>query len=136
MSLRTCRVCGLKSDDLNLFVKHASAKYEHENLCLRCKQQQTSLTYKARREYVNVLKSGKPCSICGQTFPSICMDFHHITPDNKDGNVGEMIRDHLSMNRILQEIDKCMLVCSNCHRILHQDERDKNGNEIDEDEDS
>jgi hypothetical protein len=44
-------------------------------------------------------------------------DFHHINPQEKDPNFGKIKYQKWSV--IKEEIDKCMLVCSNCHRIIH-----------------
>ncbi len=44
-------------------------------------------------------------------------DFHHIDPKEKDPNFGRI--KYQKWDIIKEEIDKCMLVCSNCHRIIH-----------------
>ena len=61
----------------------------------------------------------KPCEHCGQCFPVCCMDLHHRDPTIKESTVRKMITDDLSFKRIQAEYDKCSLLCSNCHRILH-----------------
>ena len=46
------------------------------------------------------------------------LDFHHINPEEKDF----MLSDRnliLDWNEIKKELDKCILVCSNCHREIH-----------------
>jgi hypothetical protein len=62
---------------------------------------------------VNELKSG-PCIDCGLSFHPAAMDFDHL--GDKLGNVSRLI-NRASWARIEQEIAKCDLVCSNCHRI-------------------
>jgi hypothetical protein len=57
-----------------------------------------------------------PCADCGGTFPAVCMDFDHVGGD-KDRNVADMVRRAVSSARLLAEIAKCEVVCSNCHRI-------------------
>lgn len=64
---------------------------------------------------VDELKSA-PCTDCGRSFPTVCMDFDHIG-DDKILNVRAAIDNGWSFKRILAEIAKCELVCSNCHRI-------------------
>jgi hypothetical protein len=44
-------------------------------------------------------------------------DFHHIDPSEKDDNFKKI--KFQKWEKIKQEIDKCMLVCSNCHREIH-----------------
>jgi hypothetical protein len=57
-------------------------------------------------------------------FPPYVMDYHHTDPDIKDNAVGNMISGNAPVERVLQEINKCILVCANCHRMLHYAEGD------------
>ena len=65
--------------------------------------------------YVTEIKS-KPCTDCGNSFPACCMDFDHVRGEKKM-NVASMAWSTLSLATIQAEIDKCDLVCANCHRI-------------------
>lgn len=56
----------------------------------------------------------QPCMDCGLKYPSYIMDFDHR--ENKSFNISMRVKTGLSFNRILEEIAKCDLVCSNCHR--------------------
>lgn len=67
-----------------------------------------------------VLALGNKCAICGGEFEDCCYDFHHINPLEKNfaissGNTNGA-RDWL---RIRDELKKCVLLCSNCHRLVH-----------------
>ena len=66
--------------------------------------------------YVNELKSA-PCSDCKQTFDPVCMDFDHLPEFKKKYDIARMTAKGLSIQRIGEEIKKCELVCSNCHRL-------------------
>lgn len=55
----------------------------------------------------------EPCFDCGLKYPPYVMDFDHVRGEKKF-NVGH-IRYH-SLEKLLEEISKCELVCSNCHR--------------------
>lgn len=63
------------------------------------------------REIKNV-----PCTDCEQRFPSFVMDFDHREGEEKLGNVGVLAKSW-SWERTLTEIEKCDIVCANCHRI-------------------
>ena len=65
------------------------------------------------REY----KGGK-CMICGYDRCLEALDFHHIDPKKKDFGSSEkgMTR---SWEKIKNEVDKCVLICANCHREVH-----------------
>lgn len=67
------------------------------------------------REY----KSTLSCD-CGEK-DSDCLDFHH--EGQKDKDISTMVRTGYSKNRILKEIEKCVVKCANCHRKLHASER-------------
>jgi hypothetical protein len=57
-----------------------------------------------------------PCCDCGQTFPQCCMDFDHRDPRTKLARVPALIANS-GWARILAEVDKCDIVCANCHRL-------------------
>ena len=77
-----------------------------------------------RKEYI-LEKKNVPCQDCGGTFPSCCMDFHHLGESTKHphgmrkGFLDKMA--NLSIKKIDEEISKCVVICSNCHRIRHHE---------------
>ncbi|AAX44527.1 hypothetical protein PSSM2_149 [Prochlorococcus phage P-SSM2] len=77
-----------------------------------------------RFEWLRESKRNKPCADCGGIFDPVCMDYHHIDPSTKyhPGGVGGVIKSGYSMKRIQEEIDKCVCLCANCHRIRHKDD--------------
>lgn len=81
------------------------------------KSEKTSIAkqkaYLAR--YIQELKSNTPCMDCKESFPYYVMDFDHVR-GQKHANVMELIKT-LSKKKIDEEIAKCEIVCSNCHRI-------------------
>jgi hypothetical protein len=70
-----------------------------------------------RSEWLWELKCGLICVKCGEDHPA-CFDFHHIDPKMKDGLISKMIK-RASMERVISEIEKCDVLCANCHRKLH-----------------
>lgn len=62
------------------------------------------------------------CSKCGENRAWV-LDFHHIDPLSKDDSVVNIARSSSSKKKILKEIDKCIVLCSNCHRDLHHNQR-------------
>jgi hypothetical protein len=75
------------------------------------------------RGRVRELKVELGCSLCGYNKCARALQFHHLS--GKDENVARMAAQGRSMKRILEEIDKCVCVCANCHAELH-DEKEKN----------
>lgn len=66
-------------------------------------------------ELVNSLKN-VPCMDCGVKYPPYVMDFDHKNETSKIGNIGTM-KLRVSIAKLLEEIEKCDVVCANCHRI-------------------
>ncbi len=67
------------------------------------------------RKFVADLKD-VPCADCGQSYPHYVMDFDHLEDVEKLGNIADMAMG-ASMVKLLEEIEKCEVVCANCHRI-------------------
>jgi hypothetical protein len=65
--------------------------------------------------YIRTLKETIPCMDCKEYYPYYVMDFDHVR-GKKHANVMELIPT-LSKKKIDEEIAKCEIVCSNCHRI-------------------
>lgn len=61
------------------------------------------------------------CVTCGYDHPA-ALDFHHVERKTTNRKVHNLVKDGHSKNRILEEIDKCVVLCSNCHRVHHHDE--------------
>jgi hypothetical protein len=71
-----------------------------------------------RRERTRVLvnkRKDAPCADCGGRFPPECMDFDHVRGE-KVLDVSRLLAGAVSIRRVIAEMDKCDLVCSNCHR--------------------
>lgn len=68
-----------------------------------------------KRLYVRELKDC--CVKCGFDKSVYALDFHHIESENKFASISELIQQGYSYERIDNEIDKCELLCANCHRI-------------------
>ena len=67
-----------------------------------------------RRIFIDQLKTESPCMDCGNFFPAVCMDFDHVR-GNKVAPVSKMLS--LKLSKLQDELAKCELVCSNCHRL-------------------
>ena len=67
------------------------------------------------RQLLKEYKEKRPCMDCNQYYPSYVMDFDHR--EDKALNVSNAPARGWSWERTLKEIDKCDLICANCHRI-------------------
>src|ERR1017187_10213051 len=63
------------------------------------------------------LKMGRKCQSCGEDHPA-CLHFHHRNPSEKEFGISRGIT-LWSKKKILAEIEKCDVLCANCHAKLH-----------------
>lgn len=68
------------------------------------------------RLYVRDIKESNPCLDCKKFYHYSQMDFDHVD-NSKVINVSKITNTSLSISRIQEEINKCELVCANCHRL-------------------
>ncbi len=70
-------------------------------------------------EYLQQIKSKASCAYCGENHPA-ALQFHHRDPSQKEFNVGEFVTRQLGgMDKLKKEIEKCDVVCANCHLKYH-----------------
>jgi hypothetical protein len=131
-SCSTCKTLKPLSD----FHKSSSRADGAQGKCKECniacaKRHQRSLTGERKREYwnrsgiavkklrgeVSDYKASKGCEYCGETDPC-CLDFHHTNTKDKVNNIANLVTAK-SRKLLWAEIEKCMVLCSNCHRKLH-----------------
>lgn len=62
---------------------------------------------------------GGKCIDCKQSYHPNVYDFHHLDPKIKERGIAQLIKNCATWERLKIEIDKCVLLCSNCHRIRH-----------------
>lgn len=66
--------------------------------------------------YIVEYLSAHPCELCG--YDNIrALDFDHIDPKDKKLNICDMVRHGYAIEMIKKEIEKCRVLCANCHRI-------------------
>lgn len=70
---------------------------------------------KSIRSHFKEVKSNTPCVDCDVIYPSYVMQYDHLS--NKEGVVSQMVGHGYGKETIQKEIDKCELVCANCHAI-------------------
>lgn len=76
---------------------------------------------KTNREKYKALKGELKCNRCSETHIAV-LDFHHEDPSTKDRAISNMIYSW-SFEVVLKEMEKCEVLCSNCHRKHHYEEK-------------
>lgn len=73
--------------------------------------------YRARLKKRIVYVMGNKCQCCGYNKLNSALELHHLNPEEKDFALGTNV--NISWISARQEIQKCILVCANCHREIH-----------------
>lgn len=92
-----------------------SCKNRIRNWCKKCDLTAASVRKTLLKQSFVDYKGGK-CSICGYNKYIGALEFHHLDPSKKDFNLSQA---KIFNDKVKQELDKCILVCSNCHREEH-----------------
>lgn len=85
--------------------------------CKKCTNEQTTERHLAFKKLAVEHKGGR-CVCCGYKKYFGALDFHHLNPEEKEFNLGQFKTGNLN-DKVKNELDKCILVCSNCHREIH-----------------
>lgn len=123
---------------LEEFNKNSSKKDGLQTLCRICSKNKYKEYYKNsdkekarlrknsklnRKKIQEIVRQAKklPCSDCEIEYPYYVMDFDHL--EDKVFDIGTAVARAYSIIRIQEEIAKCEVVCSNCHRIRTHNRR-------------
>jgi hypothetical protein len=95
-------------------------KYYRENRehLLKKQKEKNRRLAKARRKWLADYKKKLECVRCGENHPAT-LTFHHADSSEKDFEIGNALGLGVSLKRILAEIEKCEVLCANCHAIEH-----------------
>jgi hypothetical protein len=141
---RKCTRCGEVKPIEDFFVRNKE-RATYNVYCKACNREYHKGHYRANKtdycdkankrkiefaKWWRVFKGTLKCQVCGESHIA-CLDFHHRNPKEKDANVSRIIRGEWSRARVLKEIEKCDILCSNCHRKLHFEDRSRGKNKTD-----
>jgi len=132
--MNTCKKCGeTKEDSLfkKNYKKNGSNYLGPTNLCKACEFKDNKIYIEKNREVYNtkardkrnqrkkegVQYKGGACEHCKEVVHIAAFDFHHVDASTKEFDPG-LMGTH-SKEKYFAELDKCILLCANCHRIEH-----------------
>lgn len=70
------------------------------------------------KSYIAEVKQNSACVVCGESHVA-CLVFHHKDPSTKEGTIGNALTNGWSLSRIKKELEKCEVMCANCHMKHH-----------------
>nr|UWG87036.1 MAG: NinG protein [Bacteriophage sp.] len=77
-----------------------------------------------KRKYESILSRGGKCEKCGYDKNISALEFHHKNPEEKDFQLDIRKFSNSNLDSLQKELDKCELLCANCHRELHHPDLD------------
>jgi hypothetical protein len=92
------------------------SKHYQDNKLLYAKRDRERL--ERNRQWLEEYRKTCVCSVCSES-RSVCLDFHHTDPNEKVMTISRMVKSRFSVERIQEEIAKCVVLCANCHRVHH-----------------
>jgi hypothetical protein len=106
---RGCHICGKPVE-------------RYRKLCDSCrdtpiKDYPRIKSFRKRTKQKAVEYCGGKCCVCGYSKCVEALEFHHKNPNTKDFSIST--NTNKAWNKVKIELDKCILVCSNCHREIH-----------------
>ena len=112
---RFCQRCQKNVKTENFYQRRG--KENSSPYCKPCTNEQTiERTRKLKTQMIEY--KGGCCVRCGYNKYQGALEFHHLDPKEKDFNPSHL-KKYSFDDRIKNELDKCILVCANCHREIH-----------------
>jgi hypothetical protein len=107
---KTCPRCTLTKARTEFYISTKSSSY-----CKQCiLESNTERRIIVKQQCVDYL--GGCCTECGYNKSLAALDFHHLNPLEKDM---KYLNHRMSFEKLKVELDKCVLLCANCHREKH-----------------
>lgn len=114
-----CNVCNIEKPYTDYYISNNRMSHT----CKQCTQKNEKQKYKNKQDKLNRYKETLKCKKCGED-RFYLLDFHHIDPTQKDFSISDNSR--MKLESLMKEIEKCEVLCSNCHREFHYLNKEKN----------
>ncbi len=108
---KICLTCGVVFTAQLSWQKFCTAKCRNNS---PAKKLVTQAFQQSRRAFIDKIKVERGCSICGYNAHPAALDFNHIVGD-KNFSISQDSK--IALHKLLGEIDKCEILCANCHRV-------------------
>lgn len=130
--LKQCTKCGEGKPVAQFSWKNKRLNILHSR-CKSCSKIERDDYYEVNKNYFNEknkknralnkkwfdeYKKELKCKVCNES-ETCCLDFHHKDGDEKTNIISDMCYSTYSKKRIMEEINKCDVLCANCHRKVH-----------------
>lgn len=109
--MKTCSNCNTEKSETDFYRKNATRLQSYCKSCFNeyCKDRWT------QRKLDAIERMGGACNHCGFNGHHSALHFHHVHGKDMEWNKMRLV----SLQRMNAELDKCILLCANCHAIEH-----------------
>ncbi len=123
LNMKQCRYCKkfYPETDFGVALTTPQKVYRRQK-CKSCYLATKNILRKKNRNWLIEYKKKYKCEKCGITDYRV-LEFHHTNGKEKGFTIG-WAYNSMGLDRIRKEIEKCVILCANCHRIFHSEERD------------
>tara|TARA_B100001778_G_scaffold83127_1_gene67448 strand:+ start:65 stop:454 length:390 start_codon:yes stop_codon:yes gene_type:complete len=120
---KKCRYCHKEYPESFFGAARTTEKKTYRrHKCRFCYRNTKKKLQKTYRNIIWMYKKERGCCHCGVIDPRV-LDFHHR--DTKDFSIAEQSKRGYGKQRLLEEMEKCDILCANCHRIEHFQNKEK-----------
>lgn len=113
---KVCFRCKKEQPISEYIIRKDRATYH--SYCKTCNVAMIDIQRREMKQKCIDYKGGK-CRVCGYNKCNRALEFHHVDPTTKDFSIA-WIRTN-GWKTVKAELDKCVLLCSNCHAEVHDD---------------
>ena len=111
--MKTCPNCKTEKETTEFYNRRN--KKGNSPYCKSCTNTQ-SIIRQQKLKIEAVEYKGGSCISCNYNKYPGALEFHHLDPSKKDFTISN---DHFKLKEAVEEVKKCILICSNCHKELH-----------------
>jgi hypothetical protein len=101
--------------NIGTYEKYGKAHYEKNKAAYI---ERAAVTKKKAREQWALYKSTLSCVVCGEDHPAT-FDFHHVKRDPSNIKIHRLLGDGRFKKALQESMEKCVVLCANCHRASH-----------------
>ena len=117
METKICSKCGRELPIENFNFRN-KLKGTRRADCKECHNGHMKQVYKKKKDEIQEMKANIACAKCGENRGYV-LDFHHIDPETKIDTVARLTSNTYNIEKVKEEIKKCIVLCANCHREFH-----------------
>lgn len=117
MQTKICSICHRQLPITDFYYKDKEHKILSSH-CKKCHNNFVKMRHLQKQNVIEQIKSELGCAKCGDKRGYI-IDFHHKNPEQKSDGISQMLRHNSKKETIIDELQKCIPLCANCHREFH-----------------